>query len=87
MPVYDYGRTEMDANKWPDQVCVVLEPQQSKTGDAQSGQSGSITIEGIDTTAYLPVYLNYQTAMQEHPNVPIYVLSLVDFKRKLGMLI
>ena len=36
-------------------------------------------------TAYLPVYTNYQAAMQEHPNVPIYLMSLVDFKRTLGM--
>ena len=50
MPVYDYGRTEMDAQKWPDQVCVVLSPQLVKKGDGQ-GQSGAITIEGIDMTA------------------------------------
>ena len=81
MPVYDYGRTEMDANKWPDQVCIVLAPQQTKTGTGQ----GSVNIEGIDMTAYLPVYTNYQTALKEHPDTPIYLMSFVDFKRQLGM--
>ena len=85
MPVYDYGRTEMDANKWPDQVCIVLAPQQAKTGDAQIGQSGAIAIEGVDMTAYLPVYTNYQTALKEHPDTPIYLMSFDDFKRQLGM--
>ena len=84
MPVYDYGRTEMDAQKWPDQICIVLTPQQSKEGDGR-GQSGSVTLEGIDMTAYLPIYTNYQTALKEHPDTPIYVMSLVDFKRQLGM--
>ena len=81
MPVYDYGRTEMDAQKWPDQICIALVPQQTKTGTGQ----GSITIEGIDMTAYLPIYTNYQTALKEHPDTPIYVMSLIDFKRQLGM--
>lgn len=85
MPVYDYGRVEMDTLKWPDQICIVLAPQQSKQGDAQSGQSGAITLETIDMQAYLPVYTNYQAAMQEYPNAHIYVMSLVDFKHKLGL--
>ena len=84
MPVYDYGRTEMDAQKWPDQVCVVLSPQLVKKGDGQ-GQSGAITIEGIDMTAYLPIYTNYQAALKEYPNTSIYVMSLTDYKRQLGM--
>ena len=85
MPVYDKRRMEMDASEWPDQICIVLKPMQVKTGDGQVGQSGAITIETINMTAYLPIYTNYQTAMQEHPNSQIYLMSLIDFKRKLGM--
>ena len=85
MPVYDKGRTEMDASKWPDQVCIVLKPMQTKTGSGQVGQSGTVTIETIGMTAYLPIYTNYQTALQDYPNCPIYLLNFVDFKRELGV--
>ena len=85
MPVYDKRRTEMDASKWPDQICIVLKPMQSKSGDAQIGQSGTITIEAIGMTAYLPIYINYQAALQDYPHAPIHVMSFVDFKRELGV--
>jgi len=85
MPVYDKRRTEMDAAKWPDQICIVLKPMQSKSGDAQIGHSGTITIETVGMTAYLPIYTNYQAALQDYPNCPIHVMSLVDFKRELGI--
>jgi hypothetical protein len=83
MPVYDKGRVEMDASKWPDQICIVLKPTQSKSGDAQIGQSGAIIIETVGMTAYLPIYTNYQAALQDYPHCPIHVMSFVDFKREL----
>ncbi len=85
MPVYDYGRTEMDTNNWPDQICIVLKPMLSKSGDGQVGQSGTLTIENIDMTAYLPIYATYQAAIQDYPNCQIFMMSLVDLKRELGM--
>jgi|AP95_1055475.scaffolds.fasta_scaffold216632_1 hypothetical protein len=85
MPVYDKRRMEIDASEWPDQICIVLKPMQSKSGDGQVGQSGAVTIETIGMTAYLPIYTNYQTAMQAYPDVPIYLMSLVEFKRELGV--
>jgi len=75
----------MNASDLPDQICIVLTPQASKSGDGQIGQSGAVTLETIDITAYLPIYTDYQIALQENPNCPIYVMSLVDFKRRLGM--
>ena len=85
MPVYDKRRTEPDAAQYPDQVCIVLKAFQTKQGDGQVGQSGSLTIENVSMTAYLPVYTNYQQAMTEHPNSHIYVMSLVEFKEELGI--
>ena len=85
MPVYDKRRIEMDASKWPDQICIVLKPMQSKAGNGQVGQSGTITIETIGMTAYLPIYTNYQTALQDYPNCPIYLMNFVDFKHELGV--
>ena len=85
MPVYDKGKTELDANKYPDQICIVLKPFQAKQGDGQIGQSGSLTIETVGMTGYLPIYTNYQQAMKEHPNSHIYVMSLIEFKKELGI--
>ena len=85
MPVYDKGKTEPDADKYPDQICIVLKAFQTKQGNGQVGQSGSLTIENVSMTAYLPVYTNYQQAMADHPNSHIYVLSLVEFKEELGI--
>jgi hypothetical protein len=58
---------------------------QTKAGDGQVGQSGTITIETIGMTAYLPIYTNYQAALQDYPNCPIYLMNFVDFKRELGV--
>ena len=44
-----------------------------------------ITIENIDMTAYLPIYATYQAAIQDYPNCQIFMMSLVDLKRELGM--
>ena len=85
MPVYDKSRMEIDASKWPDQICIVMKPMQAKSGNGQVGQSGAVTIETINMTAYLPIYTNYQAAMQDYPDCPIYLMSLVEFKRELGM--
>ena len=85
MPVYDKRQVEMDAAKWPDQICIVLKPMQSKSGDGQVGQSGAITIENIGMTAYIPIYTNYQAALQDHPNEHIYLMSLINFKHELGL--
>jgi len=85
MPVYDKGRTEPAASQYPDQVCIVLKPFQAKQGDGQIGQSGSLTIETVGMTGYLPIYTNYQQAMKEHPNSHIYVMSLIEFKKELGI--
>ena len=85
MPVYDKGKTEPDADKYPDQICIVLKAFQTKQGNGQVGQSGSLTIENVSMTAYLPVYTNYQQAMADHPNSHIYVMSLVEFKEELGI--
>ena len=85
MPVYDKSRMEIDASKWPDQICIVMKPMQAKSGNGQVGQAGAVTIETIGMTAYLPIYTNYQAAMQDYPDCPIYLMSLVEFKRELGM--
>ena len=85
MPVYDKGKAEPDADKYPDQICIVLKAFQTKQGNGQVGQSGSLTIENVSMTAYLPVYTNYQQAMADHPNSHIYVMSLVEFKEELGI--
>ena len=85
MPVYDKGRTEPEAAQYPDQVCIVLKPFQAKQGNGQIGQSGSLTIETVGMTGYLPIYTNYQQAMKEHPNSHIYVMSLIEFKKELGI--
>ena len=85
MPVYDKGKTEPYADKYPDQICIVLKAFQTKQGNGQVGQSGSLTIENVSMTAYLPVYTNYQQAMADHPNSHIYVMSLVEFKEELGV--
>ena len=85
MPVYDKGKTEPDADKYPDQICIVLKAFQTKQGNGQVGQSGSLTIENVSMTAYLPVYTNYQQAMADHPNSHIYVMSLIKFKQELGI--
>ena len=85
MPVYDKGRPEPEAAQYPDQVCIVLKPFQAKQGDGQIGQSGSLTIETVGMTGYLPIYTNYQQAMKEHPNSHIYVMSLIEFKKELGI--
>jgi len=65
---------------YPNQLYVVLTLQQSKTGDMQSRQSGAVTLETTDVTAYLPIYTNYQDALREYPNVPIHVMSFLEFK-------
>jgi len=85
MPVYDKRLMEMDASKWPDQICMVLKPMQSKSGDGQIGQSGAITIENIEMMAYLPIYTSYHAAIQDYPNCQIFVMSLVELKRELEM--
>ena len=85
MPVYDKGKPEPDADKYPDQICIVLKAFQTKQGNGQVGQSGSLTIENVSMTAYLPVYTNYQQAMADHPNSHIYVMSLIEFKQELGI--
>ena len=85
MPVYDKGKTEPDADKYPDQISIVLKAFQTKQGNGQVGQSGSLTIENVSMTAYLPVYTNYQQAMADHPNSHIYVMSLIEFKQELGI--
>jgi hypothetical protein len=85
MPVYDKGKAEPDADKYPDQICIVLKAFQTKQGNGQVGQSGSLTIENVSMTAYLPVYTNYQQAMADHPNSHIYVMSLIEFKEELGI--
>jgi len=85
MPVYDKGKAEPDADKYPDQICIVLKAFQTKQGNGQVGQSGSLTIENVSMTAYLPVYTNYQQAMADHPNSHIYVMSLIEFKQELGI--
>jgi len=85
MPVYDKSHMEMDASEWPDQVCIVMKPMQTKSGNGQIGQSGAVTIETINMTAYLPIYTNYQAAMQDYPDCPIYLISLVDLKHELGV--
>ena len=85
MPVYDKGKAEPDADKYPDQICIVLKAFQTKQGNGQVGQSGSLTIENVSMTAYLPGYTNYQQAMADHPNSHIYVMSLVEFKEELGI--
>ena len=85
MPVYDKGTTDPEAPQYPDQVCIVLKPFQAKQGDGQIGQSGSLTIETVGMTGYLPIYTNYQQAMKEHPNSHIYVMSLIEFKKELGI--
>ena len=85
MPVYDKGKTEPDADKYPDQICIVLKAFQTKQGNGQVGQSGSLTNENVSMTAYLPVYTNYQQAMADHPNSHIYVMSLIEFKQELGI--
>ena len=48
----------------------------------QSRQSGAVTLETTDVTAYLPIYTNYQDALREYPNFPIHVMSSSEFKSK-----
>jgi hypothetical protein len=74
--------SEVDIMDYPNQLYVVLTLQQSKTGDMQSRQSGAVTLETTDVTAYLPIYTNYQDALREYPNFPIYVMSSLEFKNK-----
>jgi len=85
MPVYDKRRMEVEAAKWPDQICIILKPMRVKSGNGQVGQSGTITIETIGMTAYLPIYTDYQAALQDYPHTPIHVMSFVNFKRELGV--
>jgi hypothetical protein len=62
---------EMDASKWPDQICMVLKPMPSKSGDGQM------------MMVYLPIYTSYQAAIQDYPHCQIFVMSLVELKREL----
>ena len=74
--------SEVDIMDYPDQLYIVLILQPSKTGDMQSRQSGAVTLETTDVTAYLPIYTNYQDALREYPNSPIHVMSSLEFKNK-----
>ena len=73
---------EVDIMDYPNQLYIVLTPQQSKTGDVQSKQSGAVTLETTDVTAYLPIYTNYQDALREYPNFPIHIMSFLEFNDK-----
>ena len=74
--------SEVDIMDYPDQLYIVLTLQQSKAGDMQSRQSGAVTLETTDVTAYLPIFMNYQDALREYPNFPIHVMSSSEFKSK-----
>ena len=76
---------EVEIMDYPDQLYIVLTLQQSKTGDMQSRQSGAVTLETTDVTAYLPIYTNYQDALREYPNHPIHIMSASEFKNKLRL--
>ena len=64
--------SEVDIMDYPNQLFIVLTLQESKTGDMQSRQSGSVPLETTDVTAYLPIYSTYQDALREYPNFPIH---------------
>ena len=84
MPVYDYRHVAM--KDLPDQICLVLKPTQNPGGDTQEHQSGSLSIDTCGIVGYLPIYRNYQQAMQEHPNSHIYVMDLTKYKREIGLI-
>ena len=84
MPVYDYRHMEM--KDLPDQVCLVLKPSRNPNGDAQEHQSGSLNIDLCGIVGYLPIYINYQQAMQDHPNSHIYVMDLTEYNREIGLI-
>jgi len=84
MPVYDYRNVVI--GDLPDQICLVLKPTQNPTGDVQEYQSGALTIDLCGIVGYLPIYRNYQQAIQDHPNSHIYVMDLTEYKRKIGLL-
>lgn len=79
MPVYDHRL--MDMKGFPDQICIVLKPVGTPEGEGQEYQSGAITIENMGVVGYLPVYNNYQAALQAYPNCPIYVMDMTDYKK------
>ena len=85
MPVYDYRRMNMKG--LPDQICVVLKPVGTPSGQGSEHQSGEITLESIQgTVGYLPVFMNYQDALAAYPNVPIYVMDLTAYKEEMGFI-
>jgi len=84
MPVYDYRHVSM--KDLPDQVCLVLKPTYNPTGDAQEHQSGALNIDLCGIVGYLPIYRNYQQAIQDHPNSHIYVMDLTEYKREIGLI-
>ena len=83
MPVYDYRNVAL--KDLPDQICLVLKPTQNPSGNAQEHQSGALSMDICGIVGYLPIYTNYQQAMKEHPNSHIYVMSLIEFKKELGI--
>jgi len=84
MPVYDYRH--MAIKDLPDQICLVLKPTQNPTGNTQEHQSGALSIDLCGVVGYLPIYRNYQEAMQEHPNSHIYVMDLTEYKKEIGLI-
>jgi len=84
MPVYDYRHVAI--KDLPDQVCLVLKPTQNPTGDSQEHQSGALNIDLCGIVGYLPIYRNYQQAVQDHPNSHIYVMDLTEYKKEIGLI-
>jgi len=64
----------------------VLHPQRNPEGTAQEHQSGSLTIDTHGIVGYLPIFRNYQEALQEYPNSHIYVMDLTEYKKELGLI-
>jgi len=87
MPVYDYNH--MPVKDLPDQVCLVLKPIQNPTDDPQNHQSGPLTIRVFDSygiVGYLPVYKDYQQAMEAHPGSHIHMMDLTEYKKEIGLM-
>ena len=84
MPVYDYSHMSM--KDLPDQVCLVLKPTQNPTSNTQERQSGALTIDSYGIVGYLPIYKDYQQAMEEHPESHIYMIDLTKYKKEIGLM-
>ena len=83
MPVIDYRYTN---DSIPDQICIVISPQSQPTRDWQEHQAGAITIDSCGVVGYLPVYSDYETAVNDHPESYIHIMNLVNYKKDIGLI-